>query len=135
MESSKYNIVLFDGHCNLCNGFIQFLIRNDKNDSLRYANLQSEMGKSLSNKFDLNTIELDSIIFISENRAYIKSKAVLNIVKLLRPSWNTINIFNYIPTSFNNFVYDLIAKNRYRLFGKSNKCWIPTDELKSKFLK
>jgi len=135
MPSPAKKIILFDGVCNLCNGAIQFIIKRDTKNLFLFTPLQSETGKKLLKERRIDPKSIDSIILIEPNVAYyIKSDAALEIIKDLKTSWRLISIFKVLPIGFRNFVYDFIAKNRYRWFGKKEQCMIPTPELKAKFL-
>ncbi len=128
-------IILFDGVCNLCNGAVQFVIERDKNDVFRFAALQSEVGQKLVKERGIDTETIDSIILIEPNVAYYtKSTAALKIAEDLNGFWSTTSIFLWIPEGIRNIVYDFIAKNRYKWYGKKQECMIPTPELKNKFL-
>ena len=113
------NIVLFDGICNLCNASVRFITRHDKNNTIQFASLQSETAKQLLLKMNINAQKIDSIIFISNEKMFIKSDAAIEIAKLLHGFPRLLNYFQFIPRPIRDFVYELIAKNRYRLFGKS----------------
>jgi predicted DCC family thiol-disulfide oxidoreductase YuxK len=127
-------IVLFDGVCNLCNGVVNLLIDLDKNDVFRFASLQSEIGKKKLEEYKLSSESLDSVLLIYKNSVYQKSNAVFEISSILGFPFSILKIFHFLPLSISNSVYDLVAKNRYRLFGKKDVCRIPTPELKNKFL-
>ena len=134
MEEGK-KIILFDGVCNLCNGVIQFIIKRDKKDVFRYAALQSELGKQLTEERGINTSKVDSFVLIEPGVAYfVKSDAALEIAKDFGGIWKLFQLFQWIPTSFRNVVYDFVARNRYRWFGRKDQCMIPTPELQAKFL-
>jgi predicted DCC family thiol-disulfide oxidoreductase YuxK len=134
VENNK-KIILFDGVCNLCNSSVQFVIKRDKKDVFRYAALQSEIGQQLVNQRHIDTSKVDSIILIEPNVAYYtKSDAALEIAQDLGGLWKLTTVFTWIPTSIRNGIYDFIAKNRYKWFGKQESCMIPTPELKAKFL-
>lgn len=134
MNSNK-KIILFDGVCNLCNNSVQFAIKRDKNDIFRYAAIQSETGKKLLNERNIDTNEVDSIILIEPNIAYYtKSTAALEIGKDLKGLNTVSTILLWLPESFRNIVYDFVAANRYKWYGKKEACMIPTEELKSKFI-
>lgn len=127
-------IVLFDGVCNLCNKAVIFIIEHDKKDIFRFASLQSEIGKKLTEERKIDRNEVDSIILIDPGNSYfIKSSAALEIAKQLA-GYSWMQVFLYLPQSFRDFVYDIIARNRYGWFGKKDNCMIPTAELKGKFL-
>ncbi|ANH60830.1 thiol-disulfide oxidoreductase DCC family protein [Dokdonia donghaensis] len=127
-------IILFDGVCNLCNGAITFIIQRDKKDIFRYAPLQSEIGKELAEKHHIDLNKVDSIILVTEDKAYAKSTAALRIAKQLSAGWPLLVVFLILPRFLRDGVYDFIARNRYKWFGKKEACMIPTPELKSKFL-
>jgi predicted DCC family thiol-disulfide oxidoreductase YuxK len=128
-------IILFDGVCNLCNNSVNFIIERDKNDVFRFASLQSEIGKKLLLERGLNPLILDSIILIEPGVAYYrKSSAALEIVKHLSGGYSLLNYFSFLPESFRDGLYRMIANNRYKWFGKEEICRIPTPELKEKFL-
>lgn len=137
MLPEKFNdkkIILFDGICNLCNKSIQFIIKKDKKDVFRFAALQSEVGQYFLNKFEIDRKRTDSMILIdSEENFYVKSSAALRIAKEL-PTISWMRLFLVLPKFFRDGVYNIIAKNRYRWFGKKDECMIPTPELKAKFL-
>ncbi|WP_405224337.1 thiol-disulfide oxidoreductase DCC family protein [Dokdonia sp. Asnod1-B02] len=132
MQNKK--IILFDGVCNLCNGAITFIIQRDKNDVFRYAPLQSEVGKNLAKKHEIDLDKVDSIILVTDQSAVAKSTAALRIAKQLSGGWPLLTVFLILPRFLRNAVYDFIARNRYKWFGKKDACMIPTPELKSKFL-
>lgn len=128
-------LVLFDGVCNLCNGAIQFMIKHDKGDAFRYAALQSDIGKKLIAERNIDTEKVDSILLIEPAVAYYdKSDAALQIGKQLKGYRTISSILYLIPKSLRDIVYDFIARNRYKWYGKKEACMIPTPELKAKFL-
>lgn len=128
-------LVLFDGVCNLCNSSVQFIIRNDKKNTFLFTPLQSIAGKEIIKTYNVDTSKTDSILLYSKkNGLSIKSTAALNIAKHLRAPINFLIIFFVVPKFVRDWVYDLIARNRYSWFGKQNECMIPTLELKAKFL-
>lgn len=134
MESGK-KIILFDGVCNLCNSSVQFVIKRDKKDLFRYAALQSEVGQQLVAERHIDTCQVDSIILIEPGVAYYtKSDAALEIAQDLGGLWKMSAIFTWVPQSIRNAVYDFVAKNRYKWFGRKEACMIPTPELRAKFL-
>ncbi|MEJ1221810.1 thiol-disulfide oxidoreductase DCC family protein [Sediminicola sp. 1XM1-17] len=134
MEENK-KIILFDGVCNLCNGAIQFIIKHDKHDQFRYAPLQSATGMKYLQQRHIDTTNIDSIILIEPGVAYYtKATAALKIGQDFGGAWKLLQVLEWIPVSISNFVYDIVAKNRYKWFGKKEDCMIPTPELKAKFL-
>ncbi|NAY90882.1 DUF393 domain-containing protein [Muricauda sp. JGD-17] len=134
MEESK-KIILFDGVCNLCNGAVQFVIKRDKKDLFRYAALQSEIGEQLVTERGIDTQKIDSIILIEPGVAfYTKSDAALRIGQDFGGLWKGLALFSWIPRTFRDALYDFVARNRYRWFGKKDQCMIPSPELQAKFL-
>lgn len=128
-------LILFDGICNLCNTSIQYVIKHDKKDIFMFAPLQSEAGKKVIEHFNIDTSKTDSIILYTEkNGVDFKSNAALKIALQLGFPRNLLGVFFVVPTFIRNWVYNIIAKNRYRWFGKKSECMIPTPNLKSKFL-
>jgi predicted DCC family thiol-disulfide oxidoreductase YuxK len=128
-------LILFDGVCNLCNSSINYVIKHDKNNIFMFAPLQGDAGKKIIQKYNLDTSKTDSIILYKEGKGIVyKSTAALKISSKLGFPINLLSGFLIIPTFIRNWVYDYIAKNRYKWYGKREKCMIPTPELKSKFL-
>ena len=135
MESqSTYCIILFDGVCNLCNGAINFVIKRDTANVFKFAPLQEKSGSSLIEKHAIDPQKIDSIVLIENNTVYVKSAAALRIAKKLSGLWPLLYIFIIIPAFIRDGVYDFIAKNRYKWFGKKNQCIIPTPSTKERFL-
>ncbi|MEA5403180.1 thiol-disulfide oxidoreductase DCC family protein [Arcicella sp. DC2W] len=127
-------IILFDGVCNFCNASINFVIEHDNQKRFKFASLQSDFGYETLKKYNRNTSDFDSVILLKNNRLYIKSEAALEIAKDLSGFWKYLSVFNILPTFILDFFYDLIAKNRYKLFGKSEVCRMPSPDLKERFL-
>lgn len=128
-------IILFDGVCNLCNRSIQFIIRRDTKDEFRFATLQGEIGKSLIKDRNIDTSQIDSIILIEPGTAYYtKSTAALSIGTSFGGMWKMLNVLSLIPSRLRNIVYDFVARNRYKWYGKKDHCMVPTPEIKAKFL-
>lgn len=127
-------IILFDGVCNLCNSSIIFVIKHDPKDLFRFAPLQSDLGQALIKKHNIDSTQVDSIILVDQEKAYIKSSAALRIARHLSGAYSLLSIFLIFPAFLRNVVYDYIARNRYKWYGKKDSCMIPTPELKAKFL-
>ncbi|HXA01986.1 MAG TPA: thiol-disulfide oxidoreductase DCC family protein [Cytophagaceae bacterium] len=127
-------IIFFDGVCNFCNGFVNFVIVRDKKNKFLFAPLQSEQGKEFLTSKDLNPDKFDSVIVLSSGIPLQKSDAALEIARNMGFPWFMFYGFKIFPRSFRDFFYKLIAKNRYTLFGKKESCMIPTTEIKAKFL-
>ena len=131
---ADFSIILFDGVCNLCNSSVNFIIDHDKKNVFRFASLQSDAGQSLLKKFNLNVKDFNSIILVENDKFYERSSAVMKIVRKFPGLWKFLYLFIIIPPPVRNFVYDIIADNRYKWFGKKESCRVPTPELKEKFL-
>ena len=128
-------IILFDGVCNFCNDAVLKIIRYDKNNQFVFTSLQSEIGIEITNYLGIDTSKIDSIVLYEPNASYdIKSSAALKIMKDFGGFWNVSQIFWALPEGFRNVVYDFIAKNRYKWFGKKETCMIPTKEIQEKFI-
>lgn len=128
-------LILFDGVCNLCNTTVQYVIKHDKSDSFRFAALQSNIGKQIIDMFNIDVDKTDSILLYTETKDLkSKSSAALHIASQLGFPNNLLTIFFIVPSFIRDKVYDYIAKNRYKWYGKKESCMIPTKELKAKFL-
>ena len=134
MNLEEQNIILFDGHCNLCNSTVITVIKNDKKKRFKFAALQSDIGKTLLSKFEINTLNTDSIILIEANRYAQESTAVLKIARHLSGLYPLLYGFIIIPTFIRNSLYKYIAKNRYKWFGRKDQCMVPSPDLKARFL-
>ena len=127
-------LILFDGICNLCNRSVLFIISHDPDAHFSFASLQSGAGQHILTDFDLPTADFDSFVYINDRKVYSRSTAALHVLKDLGGLWRIIYVFIIIPRPLRDFIYDLIAKYRYKLFGKRNSCMIPTPELMKRFL-
>ncbi len=133
-DSLKQPLILFDGVCNLCSSSVLFIIKRDSKSVFRFASLQSELGKNLLHEFNLPVTDFNSVLLIHNNKVYQKSNAALEITRHLRGLWPMLYAFMIIPAFIRNGVYNWIASNRYKWFGKKDACMIPTPELKSRFI-
>lgn len=128
------SVVLFDGVCNLCNGSVQFLLKRDPEGRFRFASLQSDAGRSLLAEHGLAMDCLSSVLLIEDGRVWQESSAALRIARHLPGPWKLLRVFAAVPRPLRDAVYRWIARNRYRWFGKAEACWLPTPELKERFL-
>jgi len=128
-----HQVILFDGVCNFCNYWVNFVLARDKNDYFRFAALQSDAGQELLKKFDLNKASYDNIILIDNENHFTKSTAALMIAGKLRSVVKLFYPFIFLPKFFRDYFYNLIAKNRYKFFGKIDVCRIPTEAEREKF--
>lgn len=127
-------IIFFDGVCNLCNGFVQFVINRDPKAIFKFASLQSEEAALYLKDSGYDLEKLATVVLLENGKIYTKSTAALRILKGLSGGWPLLYAAQVIPSFFRNKIYDLIAANRYKWFGKNDSCMLPTAELKSRFL-
>jgi len=128
------SLIIFDGVCNLCCGSVQFLIKLDKKAIFKFASLQSEAGKTVTNEFQLVPNAMETIIFIKGKQYFTHSDAVLEILWDLGGIWKVVRVFKLIPKLIRNYIYTQIAKRRYAIFGKRTSCLIPNPSLQKRFL-
>jgi len=128
-------IILFDGVCNLCNGLVQFVIKRDKDAIFTFGSLQSEEGQTLLKEYDLPTDDFDSFVYLRDQKIHRKSTGALYVRKDLGGVWSLLFAFIIIPAPIRDFLYGLIAKNRYSVFGRREACMLPTPDLQKRFLK
>lgn len=128
-------VILFDGVCNLCNGAVNKVIDYDKKNKFLFASLQSETGQQICKELGINLDKMESMILYESRFAYYtKATAALKVMNDLGGLWSLTKVFWVLPESFRNWIYDIVAKNRYKWFGKKKSCRIPTPELRTKFL-
>jgi predicted DCC family thiol-disulfide oxidoreductase YuxK len=132
--ASGQPILLFDGVCNLCNGIIRFLLNLDKRGVLRFASLQSAAGQAYLQRFSLHPGKLPSVVLVEGDRYSQRSTAALRVMRALGWPYRALYALILVPRPMRDLVYDLIAKNRYRIFGKRETCMLPTPALKARFL-
>lgn len=127
-------IILFDGVCNFCNASVNFIMDRDKKSKFKFAALQSDPGEALQKKFSLDPKDLSSFILIEQDKYYKKTTAALRVAKELGYPWNIAYVFIIVPPFIRNIAYSIIAKYRYKWFGKKDACRIPSPEEREKFL-
>lgn len=129
-------IVLFDGVCNLCNGTVQFIIRRDPQGRFRFASQQSEAGRELLQKHGLLETSgmAQSIVVLEGEQAYLESDAALRILYRLGGAWRLACALRVVPKPLRDGLYRLVARHRYRVFGRREQCMVPTPELRQRFL-
>ena len=133
MEAKE--IIFFDGVCNLCNGAVNFIIDRDKRGRFLFASLQSDLAREKLGHKGIDASRLDSIVLLKKNgTAKEKSSAILHIARGLGGAWPLMYVFMILPKPFRDLVYDFIARNRYKWFGRQDECRIPTPELRQRFL-
>jgi len=127
-------VILFDGVCNFCNYWVNFAIKRDKKKKLKFTALQGETAKQLLAKYNISPTSLSSVIFIDSGKAYTQSSAAIRICKHLDGGWKIFYGLMIIPKFIRDFLYNIIARNRYKWFGKKESCMVPTPELRDRFL-
>ena len=134
MNKTLQPVILYDGVCGLCDRFVRFIITRDSSAKLKLAPLQSESAIALLQKFHLPVTALSTVVLIEGEKSYIKSAAVLRSLRYLDGAWKFFTILRIIPAPISDFMYDFVARNRYRWFGKFDACIIPSPEIKTRFL-
>src|SRR5687767_934224 len=134
MMPEDHPIILFDGICNFCNAMVNFIIRQDSRKIFRFATLQSQAGQALLSRHQIDWKANDSFVVIENDKAYQKSTASLRLYNKLSWYWKWTQLFWIFPKFFRDAVYNFIAKNRYKWFGKKEKCMIPEAGVKERFL-
>lgn len=127
-------LILYDGVCNFCNSSVMFVAERDKQNNFVFAHLQSEIGLKYRQNFKLPTDIINTLVLVENQKAFIKSTAALRIARNLSGLWPLLYIFIVFPPFLRDFVYDFVAKNRYRWFGKSEVCKLPDPQIKEKFI-
>lgn len=127
-------IVLFDGVCNLCNRSVQFIIERDPEGRFRFASLQSGLGEELQARLGIDSRGIDSILLVEGDRWYKESDAALRIARGMGGAWKLLWGLRFMPRFLRDGAYRVIARNRYRWFGRQETCWLPTPELRGRFL-
>lgn len=132
---SQKKIILFDGVCNLCNFFVRLVLKNDKKDTFLYSSLSSDFSKKIIEELKIDTSKIDSIILYEKGVSYdVKSSAALKIMNDFGGLWYFTQIGYFLPKIVRDKIYDFVAKNRYKWFGKKDRCMIPSPQVTSKFL-
>jgi len=132
-SDSEDTIVIFDGVCNFCNSLVNMIIAHDAHGRFYFSPEQSSFATRLMEQYELDNIALDTFVLIHKQTAYIRSSAALEVCKILGGKWSWFALFGIIPAPLRDFFYKLIARNRYRLFGKKDLCMVPTEELQARF--
>jgi len=132
--NSSQNSILFDGVCNLCSNSVKFIIKRDKEALFKFAPLQSDIGIQLLRKYDVTTHGIDTFIYIRNEKALTRSTAALFVLKDLGGIWSCLFLFIVFPKFIRDFFYGLIAKSRYRIWGRTESCMIPDEAIMQRFL-
>lgn len=129
------HIIIFDGVCNFCNGAVNFIIKRDSKRIFKFAPMQSEIAQTFMSKHQIHDIGYDTFILIKNDKCYLRTNAALEITKDLDGYWFMFRVFKIVPSKIRDYIYNLLARNRYRLFGKRAVCMMPSKEISDRFLK
>jgi predicted DCC family thiol-disulfide oxidoreductase YuxK len=127
-------ILLFDGVCNFCNATVKFILRNDKAGRFTLGSIQSSPGQELIEKYHIPVKGLETFVYLHDGQYLLRSDAILQVMKNLGGIWKLTYIFKIVPRFIRDAVYNFIARNRYRFFGKRESCMLPTPEQRARFL-
>lgn len=127
-------IVLFDGVCNFCNDSVLFIIDRDPTERFVFASLQSDAGRRLLAEHGLSDLPVSTMLLIEDGRVLLRSDAALGIARHLSGPWPLVSALRVVPRPLRDAAYTLFARNRYRLFGKSEQCRVPDGALRARFL-
>ena len=134
-EVRKYtNLVVYDGVCKFCNASINFIVQHEADSDLKFTPLQSPLGQAILKMTNLPLDYSKSIIFVHDDGYYVKSRAAFYIARHLQKPWVYIRLFRFLPAFLTDVVYDLIARNRYKIWGKADSCILPTPAYRTRFL-
>lgn len=131
---SQKKIVLFDGVCNLCSSSVQFILKRDKKNQFLFGSLQGNYGQGILRKYNLPADSFNSFMLLEGEKLYTKSSGALRMLKYLGGAWSLLYVFIIVPKFIRDGVYNWIAKNRYKWFGRKEECWLPSTEWKKRFL-
>ncbi|GAA4350747.1 thiol-disulfide oxidoreductase DCC family protein [Kangiella taiwanensis] len=134
MQSNFSGIILFDGECVLCSKWVPFVIKRDDKAEFKFCSVQSPKGQELLNSLGLPTEDYQTMVLLKDGTPYYRSEAFFEVIKDLNKPWPWLRIFRVFPKKFRDWVYDRIALNRYKLFGKHNYCMIPTKDITDRFI-
>jgi predicted DCC family thiol-disulfide oxidoreductase YuxK len=133
-SADEKKIVLFDGVCNLCSGSVQFILKRDKENQFLFGSLQNKYGQQMLKQYHLPADAFNSFMLLEGNKLYTKSSGALRMLKHLGGGWALLYGFIIVPKFIRDAVYNFIARNRYRWFGKKEVCWLPKPEWRERFL-
>jgi predicted DCC family thiol-disulfide oxidoreductase YuxK len=127
-------LVLYDGQCGLCNRSVQLILRHDRRGAFRFAALQSELGQALLKRHGLPADTVETVVLVDDGQAFTRSRAALGIAGKMDAPWPALRAFGIVPGALRDVVYDWVARNRYRWFGRTDACMLPPPEVRARFL-
>jgi predicted DCC family thiol-disulfide oxidoreductase YuxK len=128
------SLVLFDGVCNLCSALVQFIIRHDRAGIFHFAALQSEIGGEICRKHGLDAADVQTFVFVADGRMFLRSDAAIEVVSRFGGAWRILRVLRFVPRVVRDSIYTIVARNRYRWFGRKEVCMVPTPEIKGRFI-
>lgn len=131
---SEFPVIFFDGFCNLCNGAVQFTIERDQNAVFKFSSLQSDYAKEKLTPYNIAPQQGESMVLLEDGKVYQRSSAALRVARKLSGLWPLLYGFIILPRFIRDGIYNFVGKNRYKWFGRQESCWVPTPELKNRFL-
>jgi len=134
VNEASPRIVLYDGVCKLCRGWVNFIIRHDHKHQVRLCAVQTQTGRDLLIKAGLSPDNINTIVLMEEGKVYFRAEAIFRVMKQLPLPWRCFSVLRFLPGALSNFCYDMIAKNRYRLFGRYNDYQQPQADHPERFL-
>lgn len=134
MEKTDQPLIMFDGVCSLCEYSVQFIVKNDRQARFKFVSAQSDRGKELQRLHGVDALIDGTVILLKNDQVYVKSDAAVEIAKDLEGLWRFLHVFRFIPKPVRDLAYSIISKNRYRWFGKKNKCLLSDKNIKDRFL-
>ena len=134
MNSTAPPVILFDGICNLCNASVDFVIKRDRQELFRFASLQGKAAQALLREYKLPSDTVNTVILVEGGKGYIRSTAALRIARHLPFPWPLLSLLLAVPPFIRDLVYDVVARNRHRWFGRADTCRVPAPELRARFL-
>lgn len=126
--------MLFDGVCRLCTGSVAFVLRHEQGRVLRFAPMQSQAGMRLMREFGIDPAQTRTFVVIADGRAYVRSDAAIRVARFLRGPWKLLGVVRIVPRPIRDWAYDVVARNRYRWFGRYEACMVPAPELRERFI-
>ena len=134
-EPQQYeNLVLFDGVCNLCAHSVRFILERERKPLFRFATVQSPAGSRLMRDLGLDPDDAQTFVLMADGRAYLRSDAAIRISRDLRGAWRWLGALKIVPRPLRDWTYDVVARNRYRWFGRAEECIVPTAEIRARFI-
>ena len=128
------DVVIFDGVCNLCAHSVKFILSHESSPTLRFVALQSGAGTQLMREFGFSPEDAKTFVLVAGGQPYVKSDAAIRIASYLRGGWRLLGALRIVPRPIRDWAYDVVARNRYRWFGRAESCMVPTPELRARFI-